>query len=79
VSFSNVFDRPRGGFVTTTRGDMPEETLERSLSQVDNDNEFTSVVEYRVPGETEVIHRSVHVHLKQAGVVGTLLAGTVGG
>lgn len=58
---------------------MAEDALARSLSEVDNDNEFTSVVEYRVPGETEVIHRSVHVHLKQAGVTGTLLAGTVGG
>lgn len=32
---------------------------------INNEREFTRVIEYRIPGTGQVVHRSVHVHLKQ--------------
>lgn len=37
--------------------------LEDTSHEIDNDNEFTKVAEYRLDGK--IVHRSVHVHLKQ--------------
>lgn len=48
--------------VTTTKGDMDDSMLEKKTGNVDNANEFTEWVEYWLDGE--LVHRSVHVHLK---------------
>lgn len=49
--------------ITTTKGLMDEALLERRNGELDNDNEHTTWVEYWHGGE--LVHRSVHVHLKQ--------------
>ncbi len=61
--------------------DGPLETVDDSLlvrmdGGVDNDHECTTWVEYRFPGEDRIVHRSVHVTLKEwptaVGTTGTL-------
>ena len=47
--------------ITTTKGLMPEEQLEKREGVIDNDNEFTTWVEYWHEGE--LVHRSAHVTL----------------
>jgi hypothetical protein len=42
---------------------MDTELLEKKTGQVDNENELTKWVEYWL--EDELVHRSVHVHLKK--------------
>jgi hypothetical protein len=49
--------------VTTTKGEMDETLLEKREGEIDNDNETTKWVEYWLEGE--LVHRSVHVHLKK--------------
>jgi len=49
--------------VTTTHGEMDELDLTKTEGAIDNENEITRWVEYRL-GE-ELVHRSVHVHLKK--------------
>jgi hypothetical protein len=49
--------------ITTTKGDMDEALLEKKEGELDNYNEHTKWVEYWHEGE--LVHRSVHVHLKQ--------------
>jgi len=49
--------------VTTTKGDMDDSLLEKREGIVDNDNEFTTWVEYW-QGD-ELVHRSAHVTLKK--------------
>ena len=49
--------------VTTTKGDMDDSLLEKKDGSVDNDNEFTTWVEYWLEGE--LVHRSAHVTLKK--------------
>ena len=43
---------------------MDEALLEKKEGSVDNDDEYTTWVEYWFEGE--LVHRSVHVHLKKA-------------
>ena len=50
--------------VNTTKGQMDEALLEKKEGVVDNENEFTTWVEYWHEGE--LVHRSVHVRLKKA-------------
>jgi hypothetical protein len=50
--------------VTTTKGEMDDSLLEKKEGFVDNDNEYTTWVEYWLDGE--LVHRSVHVTLKKA-------------
>jgi len=50
--------------VNTTKGDMDESLLEKKEGSVDNDNEYTTWVEYWLDGE--LVHRSAHVALKQS-------------
>jgi len=50
--------------VTTTKGDMDASLLEKREGNVDNDNEYTTWVEYWLDGE--LVHRSAHVQLKKA-------------
>lgn len=52
--------------VTTTLGDMPAMQLNKRTIIDDNDNEFTVVTEYRLPNSEDIIHRSVHVTLKES-------------
>ena len=54
--------------VTTTKGMMDESLLEKKEGFVDNENEYTTWVEYWHEGE--LVHRSVHVQLKKALVMG---------
>ena len=49
--------------VFTTKGDMDESLLEKREGVLDNDNEYTTWVEYWHEGE--LVHRSAHVTLKQ--------------
>lgn len=48
--------------IETTKGLLPEESLEKRTGDIDNDHEQTSWVEYWLDGE--LVHRSAHVHLK---------------
>lgn len=50
--------------ITTTKGEMDAALLERKDGFVDNENEYTTWVEYWHEGE--LVHRSVHVTLKKA-------------
>lgn len=73
------FSKPRGGTIETVNGVVDEAQLHRLLTTVEDDNEIAWAVEYRAAkGDPVLLHRSVHVHLKQAGVTGALLAGNVG-
>lgn len=49
--------------VFTTKGDMDVSLLEKREGSIDNDNEYTTWVEYWHEGE--LVHRSAHVHLKK--------------
>lgn len=50
--------------ILTTKGLMDAALLEKREGSVDNDREHTKWVEYWHEGE--LVHRSVHVHLKHA-------------
>ncbi len=52
--------------ITTIHGDMDASLLEQRDGSVDNDHERTTWVEYWLHGE--LVHRSVHVQLKQPAV-----------
>jgi hypothetical protein len=49
--------------ITTTKGDMDESLLQKSVGSTESDKEIISWVEYRL--DDELVHRSVHVVLKQ--------------
>lgn len=49
--------------ISTTHGEMDEALLRKVEGSIDNDNEFTQWVEYYLGDE--LVHRSVHVALKQ--------------
>jgi hypothetical protein len=49
--------------INTTKGLVDDALLQRKEGHVDNDNEYTTWVEYWL--DDEVVHRSVHVTLKQ--------------
>jgi hypothetical protein len=54
-------------FVNTTKGEMDDSLLEKKEGFVDNDDEYTTWVEYWLDGE--LVHRSVHVQLKKSVVL----------
>ena len=57
--------------IHTIKGDFEETALVKSEGSLDNENETTTWVEYRLPGSDEVIHRSAHVILKRSsGILG---------
>lgn len=58
--------------------EVEEHTLVKHEGVIDNDIERTTFVEYRLPGNDTVVHRSVHVTLKQwpAGLGDVNLTGT---
>lgn len=49
--------------ITTTHGDMDEALLEKREGKFENEDELTTWVEYWMGAE--LVHRSVHVHLKK--------------
>lgn len=49
--------------VNTTKGEMDESLLEKREHNHENDDEIVRAVEYWLDGE--LVHRSVHVHLKK--------------
>jgi hypothetical protein len=49
--------------ITTTKGEMDDSLLVMRTGSVDNDHEYTVWTEYW--HEDELVHRSVHVTLKQ--------------
>lgn len=51
--------------ILTTEGEIDEALLVKTEGAVDDEREYTTFVEYRRPGSDVVIHRSVHVTLKQ--------------
>lgn len=51
--------------INTIYGEMDESQLEKTEGEIDNDNEHTTWVEYRIPGNPEIVHRSVWMHLKK--------------
>ncbi len=61
--------------VTTTKGDMNTDDLERKHGSFENDNEYTLWIEYWL--DDELVHRSAHVHLKK-NVVATGIAAMMG-
>lgn len=56
--------------------EMDEALLTPNHSEIDNDHEHTRVTEYLFNGR--VVHRSVHVHLKE-GLVLNPIQGQIGG
>ncbi len=51
------------GMITTTKGMMEADDLERKDTVFEDDNELTQAIEYYLDGE--LVHRSVHVQLKR--------------
>ena len=49
--------------IQTIYGMMEESLLEKREGAIDNENEYTTWVEYWLDGE--LVHRSAHVQLKQ--------------
>ena len=49
--------------ISTTKGQMDDSLLAKTEGVVDNDDERTTWVEYRLDGE--IVHRSAHVTLKK--------------
>jgi hypothetical protein len=49
--------------ITTTKGLVDDALLQRKEGHIDNDNEYTTWVEYWL--DDEMVHRSAHVTLKQ--------------
>ena len=49
--------------VTTIHGDMDEEVLEKRTGSEETDTELVNWIEYWY--NDELVHRSVHMHLKQ--------------
>ena len=58
--------------VTTTKGDMDDSLLEKKEGSIDNENEYTTWVEYWLDGE--LVHRSVHVTLKKSPLMDLIAA-----
>ena len=61
--------------ITTTKGLMDEELLEKKEGLIDDDNERTTWVEYWLEGE--LVHRSVHMTLKKFTVTGEPVAASL--
>lgn len=52
--------------IETTKGQMDESLLEKREGQTETNTETVAWVEYWL--ENELVHRSVHVHLKEAAI-----------
>jgi len=58
--------------ITTTKGEMDDSLLVKKEGSVDNDNEYTTWVEYWL--DDELVHRSVHVTLKKSPLMDLIAA-----
>ena len=58
--------------ITTTKGEMDDSLLVKKEGSIDNDNEYTTWVEYYL--DDELVHRSAHVTLKTSPFVDLLAA-----
>jgi len=58
--------------ITTTKGEMDDSLLVKKEGSVDNENEYTTWVEYWLDGE--LVHRSVHVTLKKSPLMDLIAA-----
>ena len=58
--------------VTTTKGEMDDSLLEKKEGVVDDENEYTTWVEYWL--DDEIVHRSVHVTLKKSPLMDLIAA-----
>lgn len=58
--------------VNTTKGPLDDSLLEKVEGDMEDDNEITNWIEYYLDGE--LVHRSVHVHLKKNIVADSLAA-----
>ena len=58
--------------ITTTKGEMDDSLLVKKEGSIDNDNEYTTWVEYWL--DEELVHRSAHVTLKTSPFVDLLAA-----
>lgn len=70
--------------ISTNKGIMRKEFLDRKVVSFEDDNELTHAIEYRLKdgpvdenGECELVHRSVHVQLKK-NVAAELVAAPIG-
>jgi len=54
-----------GIMITTTKGMMDETLLDKKEGFEENDEGTIHWIEYREKGEDEIIHRSVHIELKE--------------
>lgn len=63
--------------ITTIYGDMDDANLIKSEGVIDNDIENTKWVEYRQEGSDEIIHRSVHMTLKDPSIFANLVPNLV--
>jgi hypothetical protein len=52
--------------INTTKGMMDESLLDKKEGVVDNENEYTTWVEYWLQGE--LVHRSAHVTVKKPAI-----------
>jgi len=50
--------------ITTTKGEMDDSLLVKKEGSIDNENEYTTWVEYYL--DDELVHRSAHVTLKKS-------------
>jgi hypothetical protein len=50
--------------ITTTKGEMDDSLLVKKEGSIDNDNEYTTWIEYYL--DNELVHRSAHVTLKKS-------------
>jgi len=50
--------------VNTTKGEMDDSLLVKKKGSIDNENEYTTWVEYYL--DDELVHRSAHVTLKKS-------------
>lgn len=57
---------------------MDEDRLVRMTGETEDENEIVVWVEYYLPDDNRLVHRSAHVHLKKATVFGEAIAATFG-
>ena len=57
---------------------MEESRLIRRTGEDENDNEIVAWVEYHLPVDDRLVHRSAHVHLKKPQVSAEVLAAMFG-
>lgn len=67
-----------GVLIATTLGDLPRESLQRLIEFEDNDTETVVAEVFRDRQTGAVLHRSVHVVLKQSSVIADAVAAQIG-